>query len=218
LTLRFYDFIINSMKRIVAIGIVSLLLSSCAPVLDRQLMREGQRNVSFDELRSNPDAYRGKLFILGGLIVETRFTEQGSQLEVLSVPVDSSGYLKESERSNGRFLAVYPKSKALLDPIVYKKRREVTLAGEFREIRKGKIDEMEYEYPVFEIRQIYLFEEQQYYNMYPYPYYPYPYWYNPYWGPWPPPAGMVVENRASFLRAEGLLCWYARNDERISSK
>jgi outer membrane lipoprotein len=189
LTLRFYDFIINSMKRIIAIGLVSLLLSSCAPVLDRQLMREGQRNVSFDELRSNPDAYRGKLFILGGLIVETRFTEQGSQLEVLSVPVDSSGYLKESERSNGRFLAVYPKSKALLDPIIYKKRREVTLAGEFREIRKGRIDEMEYEYPVFEIRQIYLFEEQQYYNMYPYPYYPYPYWYNPYWGPWPPPPG-----------------------------
>jgi outer membrane lipoprotein len=189
LTLRFYDFIIKSMKRIVAIGIVSLLLSSCAPVLDRQLMREGQRNVSFDELRSNPDAYRGKLFILGGLIVEARFTEQGSQLEVLSVPVDSSGYLKESERSNGRFLAVYPKSKALLDPIIYKKRREVTLAGEFREIRKGKIDEMEYEYPVFEIRQLYLFEEQQYYNMYPYPYYPYPYWYNPYWGPWPPPPG-----------------------------
>lgn len=192
MTARLYDFIIDSMKRLVTIGIVSLLVASCAPVLDRQLMREGQRNVSFDELRTNPDAYRGRLFILGGLIVETRFREQGSQIEVLSVPVDSSGYLKESERSNGRFLAVYPKSKALLDPIVYKKGREVTLAGEFREIRKGKIDEMEYEYPVFEIRQVHLFEEQQYYNTYPYPYYPYypyPYWYNPYWGPWPPPPG-----------------------------
>jgi outer membrane lipoprotein len=186
------DFIINSMKRVIAIGIVSLLLASCAPVLDRQLMREGQRDASFDELRSDPDVYKGRLYILGGLIAEARFTEQGSQLEVLAVPVDSFGYLKEHERSNGRFLAVLPKSKALLDPLVYKKGREVVLACEFREIREGKIDEMAYDYPVFEIRQIHLFEEeQQYYNMYPYPYYPYPYpyWYSPYWGPWPPPPG-----------------------------
>ena len=180
------------MKRLIAIGVASLFLVSCAPVLSRELMRARQRNVSFAELRANHDAYKGKLYILGGLIVETRFTKQGSQIEVLAVPVDSYGYLKEHERSNGRFLAVYPKSKALLDPVVYKEGREVTLAGEFREIRKGKIDDMEYDYPVFEIRQIYLFEEQQYYNMYPYPYYPYypyPYWYDPYWGPWPPPPG-----------------------------
>jgi len=180
------------MKSLLIISVVSLLLVSCAPVLNRELMREGQRNISFDELRANPDVYKGRLYVLGGLIAETRFTEKGSQLEVLSVPVDSSGYLMENERSNGRFLAVYPKDKGLLDPIVYKKGREVTLAGEFREIRKGRIDEMEYDYPVFEIRQIHLFEEQQYYNRYPYPYYPYypyPYLYDPYWGPWPPPPG-----------------------------
>ena len=180
------------MKSLLIISVVSLLLVSCAPVLNREFMREGQRNISFDELRANPDVYKGRLYVLGGLIAETRFTEKGSQLEVLSVPVDSSGYLMENERSNGRFLAVYPKDKGLLDPIVYKKGREVTLAGEFREIRKGRIDEMEYDYPVFEIRQIHLFEEQQYYNRYPYPYYPYypnPYWYDPYGGPWPPPPG-----------------------------
>ncbi len=175
--------------------VLTVALTGCAPVLDRELMREGQRTVSFDELRAHPDVHRGKLYILGGLIVETRFAEEGSQLEVLSVPVDSYGYLKESERSNGRFLAVYPKSKGLLDPVVYKKGREVTLAGEFRDIRKGKIDEMAYDYPVFEIRQIYLFEEPRYDYAYPYPYPyyygygPYPYWYNPYWGPWPPPPG-----------------------------
>ncbi len=182
------------MTRLLIIGIISLLAVSCAPALDRQLLKEGERNVSFNELRANPDAYKGRLYILGGLIVETKFAAEGSQLEVLSVPVDSSGYLEEQERSDGRFLAVYPKDKALLDPLVYKKGREVVLAGAFREIRKGKIDEMEYDYPVFEIRQIHLFEEHLYENaMYPYPYYypyyPYPYGYSPYWGPWPPPPG-----------------------------
>jgi outer membrane lipoprotein len=181
------------MKRSVAIGVACLLLFSCAPVLNRELMKEGARNASLEELKANPDAHKGRLYILGGLIVETRLTDKGAQIEVLSVPVDSRGYLKESQRADGRFLAIYPRSKGLLDPVVYKKGREVTLAGEFLETKKGKIDEMEYVYPVFEIKQIYLWEEQpQYYNVYPYYpyyYYPYPYWYNPYWGPWPPPPG-----------------------------
>lgn len=175
-------------------AMASLILFSCAPVLNRQIMKEGERNVSLDEIRSNPDPYLGKLFILGGIIVETRFTQQGSQIEVLSVPVDSYGYLKEAERTMGRFLVIYPREKGLLDPVVYKKGRTVTLAGSFLGDRKGKLDDMEYTYPVFEIRQIYLWEEPQDYRLYPYPYYPYnfypgPYWYNPYWGPWPPPPG-----------------------------
>ncbi len=181
------------MKRLLIIGMLSFFVVSCAPVLDRQLMKEGQRNVSLDELRANPDAYKGHLYILGGLIVETRVREQGSEIEVLSIPVDSYGYLEQGERSRGRFLAVYPKDKALLDPLIYKKGREIALAGNFRDLRKGKIDEMEYTYPVFEIREIHLFEEPlPYYSPYPYPYAPYapyPYWYNPYWGPWPPPPG-----------------------------
>ncbi len=156
-------------------------------------MREGRRDASFEELKSNPDAYKGRLYILGGLIVETRLIEQGSQVEVLAVPVDYYGYLEENEKARGRFLALYPKEKGILDPLVFKKGREVTLAAEFRDIKKGKIDEMEYEYPVFEIRQIHLFEEpRDYYDAYPYTrYYPYayPYGYNPYWGPGPPPPG-----------------------------
>jgi outer membrane lipoprotein len=178
-------------KKIFLTAVSSLILFSCAPVLNRQLMYEGVRNVPFSQLREAPDAYRGKLFILGGLVVETRFTGKGSQIEALYVPVDSYGYLKETERSMGRFLAIYPREKGLLDPLVYKTGREITLAGEFLEIRKGKIDEMDYAYPVFEIKQIYLWEERKeyYYPFYPY-YYPYPYWwYDPWWRPYPGPYG-----------------------------
>jgi outer membrane lipoprotein len=178
------------MKKIFLITVASLMFSSCAPVLDRQLMNEGVRNVPFSQLREAPDAYRGKIFILGGLIVETRFTGKGSQIEALSLPVDSYGYLKETEHSMGRFLAIYPSERGFLDPLVYEKGREITLAGEFLEIRKGTIDEMEYAYPVFEIKQIYLWEEREYYYPdYPY-YYPYPYWwYDPWWRSYPSPYG-----------------------------
>jgi len=174
------------------IGAATLLLASCAPVLNSELMGEGTRNASLDELKANPDAHKGKLFILGGLIVETRFAEKGSQVEVLSVPVDSRGYPEESEGTDGRFLALLPKEKGLLDPLVFKKGREISLAGTFIETRKAKIDEMEYVYPVFEIRQIILFKEAYYYEYPYYPHYgyPYPYGYGPpWWGPWPPPPG-----------------------------
>jgi outer membrane lipoprotein len=106
--------------------------------------------------------------------VETRLVEKGSQIEALSVPVDSLGYLQEAGHTQGRFLALYPRSKGLLDPMVYRKWREVTLAGEFVEMRRGKIDEMDYVYPEFEIRDIYLWEERKDYYNYPY-YDPLPY-------------------------------------------
>lgn len=184
------------MDRRIFIIALAAALTACAPVLSRELMDQGKRDVPYDQMRRDPGPYKGKLYILGGLIVETRITEKGSQLEVLALPVDSLGYL-EYGRSWGRFLAVSPLNKGILDPVVYKRGREVTLAGEFIEMRKGKIDEMEYIYPVFEIKELYLWREQMPYYWPPY----YPYydpWYGPYpfpydrWGwpypyPWPPP-------------------------------
>lgn len=175
--------------------IATVLLSSCAPVLDRDLMDQGQRNFPLSDLRANPDKHKGKLYIVGGVIVETRFTQNGSQIEVLSTPVDKYGALEDSQRTMGRLFAIVPRDKGLLDPLIYKKGRAVTIAGTFIETRKNKIDEYEYQYPVFEIRQIYLWPEEMYAPYFSsYPYYPYPYvfhpsWYDPYWGPWPPPPG-----------------------------
>jgi outer membrane lipoprotein len=183
------------MKRMAVLA-VSLFLAACAPVLDRELIEQGERNVSLNELRRNPGAHKGKLYILGGVIVETRFVQNGSRVEVLSYPVDSRGSLEYRERSEGRFWAILPEDKGLLDPVVYEKGRRVTLAGVFLDTRTGKIDDREYAYPVFEIRQIHLWDESEYitYPYYPYysphPYWSYPYRYYPYWGPWgPPPPG-----------------------------
>jgi outer membrane lipoprotein len=186
------------MKRIVLLMSAIMVLTACSPVLDRELMKQGLRDVPFSQLRAAPDTFKGKLFILGGIIVGARFTETGLLIEALYIPVDSSGYLEEGEHSHGRFLAFYPKSSGLLDPIVYRKGREITLAAEFLETKKGKIDDMEYIYPVFEIRQIYLWDEMRHYYNYPYYNYPYdPFYYSPfmydrfgrpYPGPfWPPP-------------------------------
>ncbi len=179
---------------------VFLALTGCAPVLDKGLMDQGAREFQLSHLVETPEVFKDRLFILGGVIVETKLTEKGSQIEALFIPVNPSGYLRDTSRHQGRFLAVYSRSKGILDPLIYNKGREITLAGDFVEVRKGKIDEMEYSYPVFEVRQIHLWEEYKDYPYawpYPYPYYsPYYYrspflydaWGRPYPGPyWPPP-------------------------------
>src|SRR4030042_7016725 len=180
----------KTMKKMFFIISVMLILSSCAPVLRQDIMDTGIKEFSLSDVRSNPDLYKGKLFILGGSIVNTKLTQEGSQDAALYIPVDSRGYLKDVEplSSDGRFLAILHKEQGTLDPLIYRKGRDITLAGAFIETRSGKIDEAEYTYPVFEIIEIYLWKEREYYPGYYYPYpYTYPYgWYDPWWRPWGP--------------------------------
>ena len=181
------------MKRLLLSTAILLLATACMPVLDRQLMNQGSRDFNPHYLVETPEVFKDHLFIFGGVIVDTKLTEEGSQIEGLFVPVDHWGYLKESSRYQGRFIAVYPRSKGMLDPMIYKRGRQISLAADFVEVRKGKIDEMEYAYPVFDIRQIYLWEQYADYPYYYWPgyypyaypyYYPYPYYYGPWYGPW----------------------------------
>lgn len=175
------------MKKLSFIALITTLLFSCAPVLKKELMDTATIDISFSEVTENPDLYRGKLFALGGIVVDTKMTDRGSLVEAVYVPVDSRGYLKEVELSTHRFLAFYPKDKGLLDPVIYCKGKEMSLVGEFIEIRRGKIDEMEYIYPLFEIKELYLWEERKLYYITPsYPSYPY-WWYDPWWGYYYPP-------------------------------
>ena len=163
-----------------------MMLFSCAPVLNRAYMREGSRGVSFQQLRENPGKSRGTLFILGGVIVQTKLTAAGAQIEAMHVTVDSAGHFKDQGYSEGRFLAVLSGEGTMLDPEVYHRGRRITLAAQFVELRKGRIDETEYVYPVFAIQQIYLWPKVSPY--YPAPSYYYDYWFYPYpfyyWGPW----------------------------------
>src|SRR5574341_2105126 len=101
-------------KTIVALWV--LVLFSCAPVLNRDLMDQGLRDVSLSSVRQTPDAYKGKLFILGGLIVDTKLTEKGSEIEVFYVPVNKYGYLRDEVRQGeGRFIAIYPRERGFLE-------------------------------------------------------------------------------------------------------
>ncbi|HLG29198.1 MAG TPA: Slp family lipoprotein, partial [Candidatus Brocadiales bacterium] len=149
----------------------------------------------FPEMKKDIDLYKGKLYVLGGLIVSTKFTEEDSVIEAAYISVDKNGNLKKTKPSNVRFLATLAKEKGILDPVLYKRGSEITVAGEFTGTKTEEIEKMNYTYPVFDIKEVYLWEEKAevegYYGMpaYAYPYYPYM-WDR--WGPWGPWWGPPV--------------------------
>ncbi|HAR96636.1 MAG TPA: hypothetical protein DCR97_11850 [Deltaproteobacteria bacterium] len=172
---------------------LSLLLAACTTAIRKDLIQRGIRDLPVSKLEQNPGSYQGSLFVLGGIIVNTRASQEGSIIEAVYAPVNSGGYLKEIPKDTSRFMALYPKSKGFLDPAIYKANRAVTLAGTFEGLRNGKIDEMPYTYPFFHIEDLRLWEEQIYaptpWNdpWTPYPYWRYPYGRYPFWGwgsPW----------------------------------
>jgi outer membrane lipoprotein len=180
------------MKRAaVAIVLISLLVVSCATAIRRDLIQQGIRDLPIAQLEQKPDSYTGRLFVLGGIIVSTRLTQEGSVIEAVYVPVDSSGYLLEMPKTTIRFKALYPRSRGYLDPAIYRANRTITLAGTFTGLLSGKIDEMEYTYHLFRIEDLHLWQEREHVAAYnpdlwgpwgPYPYWRYPYARYPYGG------------------------------------
>ena len=173
------------MRKAILVIIAMFMLASCAPVLSPEIMGRGIYEIDFDSLRQNPDSYRGSMYILGGVIVKARVTQEGSLIEALYSPVNDRGYLRGFRGTGERFLALYRGSK-ILDPMIFRKNREITIAGEFIGIRTGKIDDADYIFPLFEIKEFYLWEEpvkREYY--YPPPhYFPPPYYRYRYNYPW----------------------------------
>jgi len=66
-----------------------------SPCLQGRYHEDATLNPSLSELNSAPVMFEGKLYILGGQIVNTRVTKDGSLIEAIYVPVDSRGYLKD---------------------------------------------------------------------------------------------------------------------------
>lgn len=154
-----------------------ILLSGCAPI-SKELRSRADLALSFTEVFQNPETYKGKIVIWGGEIIETMNQKDGTTLiEVLQRPLDWMEAPKERESPGGRFLILVEK---YVDPYIFRRGREITVAGEILGERKRLIGEMEYRYPLVLSKQIYLW--RQYYYAYLPPYYPYSSW--RYYGPW----------------------------------
>ncbi len=130
-------------------------ISSCAPVISSEVRNLADDNLTFQQIIQNPEAYRGKVVIIGGRILRAYVEEGTTWLEVLQQPLGWQDRPESSDVSYGRFLVYFSEYR---DPEVFKKNDRVTVAGEVRDARAGRIDSIEYRYPVIVPRELHTWQ------------------------------------------------------------
>ncbi len=160
----------------------TLLASGCATTIPKEVMERVNRNITFEALKENPTAYEGQTVLLAGVIVKTTNTPTGATLEIYQTQMDWEDRPAHTDVSKGRFLAQYGE---FLDPEIFSKQRQVTVAGKVLGVKRMKLGEMEYPYPVIGAEAIHLWKKIKTPPYDPYPWYPM----GAPWGPWGGPWG-----------------------------
>lgn len=157
--------------------LVLALATGCSSPISKSVRKETKPEISFRQLRQSPKDHMAEMVLLGGEIIRTRNTTQGTLLYVLEKELDYRGKPRKDDKSGGRFVVQHP---GFLDPVIYGAGRLLTVAGRVMGEQKEKIDEVDYTYPVLHAEEIHLWPdepERGEYMFYPYYYYHYP------WGP-----------------------------------
>jgi len=145
----------RTFRRIRLAGIAALLLvaAACGPPFPKELLQQVDRTVSFAELQKDPDRFQGRMVMVGGIIVETRNLQAGTEFEVLQKPLSGSGRPGATDATGGRFLVVSP---AFHDAAVFQRGRAITVVGKAGGHRVQPLGEVDYRYPVVQANEVHL--------------------------------------------------------------
>jgi outer membrane lipoprotein len=142
------------MRRTFLILAIAFLLSGCAHAISQELREQTDKELTAEMLFKNPEAYKGKTVILGGIIISTRNSEEGTHIEVLQTPLDSRGRPKDTDYSYGRFIFFYEE---YLDAAIFSKGKAVTVGGKVFGKTTRPLGDIEYTYPLIYAREVHIF-------------------------------------------------------------
>ncbi len=135
-------------KILLLIGLIAV--SACAPAFSRQSMDQFEPYPPFQVLLQDPDAYKGRVVMCGGEIIQTRTEANEAWVEVLQKPLDWQHRPQQGDVSYGRFLVHFS---SFQDPAIYAPGRQITVIGEVRGKIVQKIRDLDYSYPLIESRE-----------------------------------------------------------------
>jgi len=146
------------MGKIILIVVIMVLLSGCGHVVSKELIEIVDKDLTTAALFKDPDAHKGKIVMLGGVIASSKNTDEGTYLEVVEKELDYRGEPKDTDISHGRFLILYD---GYLDTVIYARGREVSVVGEVLGKKIRQLGETQYPYPLIKSKKLYLFEKQR---------------------------------------------------------
>ena len=132
------------------------MMTGCAShvVVPEALETQLDKDVSFAQILAAPESFVGKRIVAGGEVLKAKRTGAGMLIEVLQLPLnaDYEPTVVRTE-SQGRFLAL---DHELLDPATIREGTAITLVGEVTGARMDHLDEVEYRYPTFLVKHLYV--------------------------------------------------------------
>ncbi|MFV1993215.1 MAG: Slp family lipoprotein [Acidiferrobacterales bacterium] len=165
-----------------------LLIASCASNVPKEISSSPSPKVGLVAAQKIINAHIGKPVRWGGMIIRIDNQQDKSILEILAKPLNTYGQPIPNVASPGRFLVEIT---GFVDPSLYAPGREMTVYGTLTGLRKKKIGEHNYDYPVVNGSKYYLWTQPVntgYYDPYWDGYWGYGYSYGypgPYlWHPW----------------------------------
>jgi len=163
--------------------LTGVILTSCVNVISKKTIKEADRSITLEKVLKRTDSYKGKMVIWGGIIIKLKNLTGKTEIQVLQTESDTYGAPTNIDKSDGRFLAIYD---GYLDGAIYRKGRELTIAGTVEGEKSIPIGEINYHYPVISVKEIYIWpivpRAQQAYPRYNYGIFR---GYYPYWGRYP---------------------------------
>lgn len=154
-----------------------LLLSACAG-LPSAVRDAPAVDVSYYQANRDIHSYKDAPVRWGGVIIDVENEAHSSLIQVLSYPLDYSGRPQLHKPGEGRFVI---KSPEFLDPAVYAKDKEITVAGVIEGDIERTVGKRMIRVPLLSATAIYLWpvyhDHYDYRSYGPYPYFGYPGYY-----------------------------------------
>jgi outer membrane lipoprotein len=143
-----------------------IFVSGCAHVISKDLRANVDPSLSFGEVLQNPEAYKGKIVLWGGGVIQTLPQEDGTTfIEVLEWPLGWRGEPRRTVPFQGKFLILV---KEPLDSFPYGSRAKITVVGEIDgTILGGKVKSVSdptYQYPLLLSKEIHVWKHYSEYS------------------------------------------------------
>ena len=145
------------MKMIAVLFSTALFFQGCTYAISPDVADKADKTVLFEKLQADPEAFKGKIIIVGGTIAQTSDVSQGTLIEVTQKPLDYWGKPERTKRTGGRFLVFHP---GPLNIMAYAPGIDITIAGEVLGTANPMLGEKQYDYPVVLAKELRLWERE----------------------------------------------------------
>ena len=133
-------------SRAIILGFILFLAAGCAATFPEATLSDVDSSVTYEKLSKDPEAYKGKKVVFGGIIASIENREGETFLEIVQLPLDRSKRpTEEISRSGGRFIAVF---ESFLDPVIYTKGLSLTVVGRVTGVSTRPLGKSTYRYPL----------------------------------------------------------------------